>query len=91
MALNTEPDGNGNGDESGNRTFRTAVIALGGIGLLGVVLITVFMITSSGQRAQLVAQQQAADAANAAATQLALATATPEPTETLAPTDPKGG
>lgn len=90
MALNPEPDGNsnGNGEEGSNRTFRTAAIALGGIGLLGVILIAVFMISSSGQRAQLLAQQQAANATNQAIAEAALSTATPPPTELPpAPTD----
>lgn len=89
MALNTEPDGNGNGngDEGSNRTFRTAAIALGGIGLLGVILIAVFMISSSGQRAQLLAQQNSVSATNDAMALAALVTATPQPTEPPAPTN----
>jgi hypothetical protein len=87
MALNTEPDSNGNGEEGSNRSFRTAAIALGGIGLLGVILIAVFMISSSGQRAQLLAQQQSVNATNEAVAQAALTTATPLPTNTPVPTN----
>jgi hypothetical protein len=91
MALNTESNdsGNGNGtaDEGANRTFRVAVIALGGIALLGVILIAVFLLGNSGQRQQLLAQQQAVNSTNEAATQIAQITPTDIPTDTPEPTE----
>ena len=97
MALddNENPDiaeDGGNSDEQSNRTFRILALALGGVGVLGLILIGATLLTQGSARQSVDATNQAIYATNTAVAVMAQITPTsvptnpPAPTNTLAPT-----
>ena len=77
----------GNGDEQSNRTFRILALALGGIGVLGLILIGATLLTQNSARLPVQATNQAIYATNTAVAAMALITPSPVPTDTPMPTD----
>jgi uncharacterized surface protein with fasciclin (FAS1) repeats len=85
--FDNEPEIEGNGDETSNRSFRYMMIGLFAIGALGVLLIGLIFISKQSGNAQIAAEQLMRQQTNEAVIALSQITPTPLPTDTPAPTN----
>jgi uncharacterized surface protein with fasciclin (FAS1) repeats len=85
--FDNEPESEGNGDESSNRSFRYMMIGLFAIGALGVLLIGLIFISKQGDNNRRAEEQRMIQQTNEAVIALSQITPTPLPTEPPPPTN----
>jgi uncharacterized surface protein with fasciclin (FAS1) repeats len=85
--FDNEPEMEGNGDESPNRSFRYLMIGIIAVGALGVLLIGVVFLSKQNSNAQFAAQQLMVQQTNEAVIALSQITPPPPPTDTIVPTN----